>query len=145
MLEALSRAAFERDVGRLDRRTAEKFGWTVVTAEYPVLDVSFKHATAAPLRLRFTCTDWDELPPSIELLDAAGKHLTAPPPHVGSVFHPGPHASTGRPFVCMRGSREYHTHESHLTDYWSNYRGKPGIDLLGILGQLWRAWKRSVR
>lgn len=145
MLEALSRVAFERDVGRLDRRTAEKFGWTIVTAEYPILDVIFNHATAMPLRLRLTCVDWDELPPSIELLDAAGQHLDKAPPHAGNVFHGGPHPSTGKPFVCMRGSREYHTHPNHLTDYWANYRGKSGIDLLGILSQLWRAWKRSVR
>jgi hypothetical protein len=145
MLEALSRAAFERDVGRLDRRMAEKFRWEVVTARFPVLDVIFRHPTATPLRLRLTCTDWDELPPSIELLAADGTYLTTPPPHVGSVFHPGPHRNTGRPFVCMRGALEYHTHESHLNDYWSNYRGKPGIDLLGILSQLWRAWKRAVR
>lgn len=145
MLEAISRSAFERDVGRLDHRTASKFGWKVVKVEYPVLDVIFEHPTAAPLRLRMTCDDWDELPPSIELLDAAGSHLAAAPPNVGNVFHPGPHRHTGRPFVCMRGTREYHTHESHLTDYWSNYRGKSGMDLLGILSQLWRAWKRAVR
>jgi hypothetical protein len=145
MLEALSRAAFDRDVGRLDRRMADKFGWEVVTTRFPVLDVIFRHSTATPLRLRFTCADWDELPPSIELLSADGSHLTAPPPHLGGVFHPGPHPNTGRPFVCMRGALEYHTHPSHLNDQWWNYRGKPGIDLLGILSQLWRAWKRAVR
>jgi hypothetical protein len=145
MLEVISRAAFERDVGRLDRRTAGKFGWKVVTAEFPILDVIFEHASAAPLRLRLTCDDWDELPPSIAILDATGNHLASPPPNVGSVFHPGPHRHTGRPFVCMRGAREFHTHESHETDHWSNYRGKSGMDLLGILSQLWRAWKRAVR
>jgi len=145
VLELLSRAAFDRDVGRLDRRMAAKFGWTVVTSEYPVLDVIFEHAVAAPLRLRFTCDNWDELPPRIELLDKAGGYLTQVPPHHGSVFNGSAHDSTGRPFVCMRGAREYHTHTSHLNDYWANYRGKPGMDLLGILSQLWRAWKRAVK
>ena len=145
MLEALARAAFERDVGRLDRRMAEKFGWTVVTAEYPVLDVIFEHETADSLRLRFHCDDWDELPPSIALLDKAGGFLAAAPPHHGGVFNAGPHPATGRPFVCMRGAREYHTHSSHVSDFWSNYRGRSGMDLLGILGQLWRAWKRVVK
>lgn len=144
MLEALSRAAFDRDVGRIDARSARIYDWTIVTASYPVLDGIFNHASAAPLRLRLICTDWDELPPSIELLDKDGKYLTAAPPNVGSVFNAGPHPNTGSPFVCMRGAREYHTHTSHTTDLWDNYRGTAGMDLGGIVFQLWRAWKRSV-
>jgi hypothetical protein len=144
MLEQLSRAAFEADMGRLDPVAAKRFGWTVVAAEYPVFDVIFNHATAVPLRLRLDCRQWDELPPSIELLDASGTPVGAAPPNVGGVFHPGRHPSTGRYFVCMRGAREYHTHPSHLTDHWSNYRGTSGNDLIGIVSQLWRAWKSAV-
>lgn len=145
MLEALSRAAFERDIGRLDARTVAKYGWKILVARYPVFDVIFEHETAAPLRVRLICDDWDDLPPSVELLDAAGTYLTTPPPNVGGVFHPGPHRNTGRPFVCMRGLREYHTHESHVSDHWANYRGQSGNDILGLVAQLWRAWKRAVK
>jgi hypothetical protein len=144
MLEALSRATFGRDMKRLDPRAAEKWGWKIVTTDYPVFDVSFTHATAAPLRLRLLYKDWDELPPVIELLDAGGNPLSTQPPNVGGVFHPGPHPNTGRPFVCMRGAREYHTHFSHVGDLWDNYRGKSGLDLPGIVLQLWRAWKKAV-
>jgi hypothetical protein len=144
VLEALSRAKFDRDVGRIDLRSARAFGWTILASTFPVLDVLFSHQTAAPLRLRLTCDDWDELPPAVELLDASGAHLMAPPPCLTGQFHPGPHWNTGRPFVCMRGAREYHTHESHLTDLWDNYRGQPGMDLGGIVHQLWRVWKRAV-
>jgi hypothetical protein len=145
VLEALSKAAFERDVGRLNSRTAQKYDWTVVTAQYPVFDVIFNHTTAAPLRVRFTCDDWDDRPPSTELLDEAGVHLTTPPPNVVGIFHPGPHHRTGHPFVCMRGTREYHTHESHVSDDWANYRGQDGNDILGLTVQIWRAWKRAVK
>lgn len=144
MLEAFCRAAFERDMKRLDRRATEKYGWTIVSAIYPLFEIVFNHATAAPLRLRLLCTDWDELPPIIELLDATGLYLKVAPPNIGGVFNAGPHPSTGRPFVCMRGAREYHTHQSHLRDHWENYRGKSGMDLPGIVLQLWRAWKRAV-
>lgn len=144
MLEALSRTAFDHDVGRIDARSARIYGWTIVEASHPVLDVVFTHDTAAALRLRLDCTDWDELPPAIELLDVDGKHLDTAPPNVGGVFNPGPHPITGHPFVCMRGAREYHTHGSHLTDLWDNYRGISGMDLGGIVLQLWRAWKRAV-
>jgi hypothetical protein len=144
VLEALSRAAFERDIGRIDKRSARMYGWTIIAARYPVLDILFNHATAAPLRLRLTCADWDELPPSIELLDSSGAHLGSAPPNVGNVFNGGAHPSTGRPFVCMRGAREYHIHSSHTSDLWDNYRGASGMDLAGILLQLWKAWKKSV-
>lgn len=144
MLEALSRAAFERDVRRIDARSARMYDWKIVEAIYPILDVIFNHSTATPMRLRLSCTEWDELPPSIELLNTDGKHVSTAPPNIGGVFNGGAHPSTGRPFVCMRGAREYHTHSSHTSDLWDNYRGKSGMDLAGIVLQLWRAWKRSV-
>lgn len=144
MLEALSRVAFDRDIRRIDPRSARVYDWTIVQASYPIFDVIFDHATAVPLRLRLECTDWDEIPPSIQLLSKDGQFLVSAPPCVGGVFNPGSHPKTGRPFVCMRGAREYHTHESHTTDLWDNYLGQSGMDLGGIVYQLWHAWKRSV-
>jgi Predicted metal binding domain len=144
VLEAFCKAAFDRDVERIDPRSARIWGWTILESKFPILDVVFEHASAAPLRLRLQCDNWDELPPSIALLDRAGNRLMQAPPDVGSVFNPGPHPTVGYPFVCMRGVREYHTHFSHVNDYWDNYRGQPGMDLGGIVQQLWRAWKKAV-
>lgn len=144
MLKALSQTAFDRDIACIDSRAAKLYGWEIVEVRYPTFDVIFQHASAAPLRLRLTCHDWDELPPTIDLLSADGTPLTTAPPNVGGVFHPGPHDNTGRPFVCMRGAREYHTHVSHTSDLWDNYRGQSGLDLGGIVLQLWRCWKRAV-
>jgi hypothetical protein len=144
VLEALSKAAFEREVGRIDPRSAQRRGWTIVEATYPVLDVLFEHAKAAPMRLRLICNDWDEIPPSIQLLNRDGSPLVPLPPNPGQ-FNGGPHPTTGRPFVCMRGSREYHTHGGHLSDVWDNYRGKPGMDLGGLLFQLWQVWTQAIR
>lgn len=131
-------------MSRLDAAAAKRLGWTVVQVEYPMFDVIFNHRRLAPLRLRLNCVGWDELPPSIELLNADGSHVAAAPPNVGGVFHPGHHPNTGRFFVCMRGAREYHIHQSHVNDHWSNYRGQPGNDLIGIVGQLWRAWNKAA-
>ena len=144
MLEQLSRVAFEEDFGRLDPRTTAHRGWEVNEAVYPTFDVTFTHPTAKPLRLRLTCIDWNDLPPSVELLDVTGAPVTQAPPCVGGIFHPGPHPITGRYFVCMRGTREYHTHFSHVGEAWDSYRGRPGLDLLGILHQIWHGWKRAV-
>ncbi|ABE37273.1 hypothetical protein RPD_0033 [Rhodopseudomonas palustris BisB5] len=144
MLEALSKATFDRDIGRIDPRSVRMYDWAIVQANYPVFDVIFNHAQVAPLRLRLVCDDWDEIPPSIELLNKEGQPLATAPPNVGNVFNGSTHPNTGRPFVCMRGAREYHTHGSHTSDLWDNYRGQSGMDLGGIVVQLWRAWKRSV-
>lgn len=144
MLEALCRAAFDRDEAAIDRRAAESNGWTLLSADYPVLEVVFRGLCAAPLRLRLQCDGWDETPPSIALLDVDGDHLDNAPSNSNSVFNVGPHPDTGHIFVCMRGSREYHTHPGHLADRWENYRGLPGMDLGGILFQLWRVWRRSA-
>jgi len=145
VLKALSKATFERDVGRIDGRSARSYNWRILESHFPILDVVFDHATAPALRLRLTCDDWDELPPSIELLDESGNHLRSAPPNGGGVFNASLHDITGRPFVCMRGAREYHTHQSHTSDLWDNYRGKSGMDLGGIVLQLWRAWKKAVQ
>jgi hypothetical protein len=146
VLKALSKAAFDRDVGRIDPRSVRTYyDWTIIEANYPVLDILFNHASAAPLRLRLLCDDWDEIPPSIQLLSKDGQPLPTAPPNVGQVFNPGAHPATGRPFVCMRGAREFHTHPSHTSELWDNYRGQSGMDLGGIVVQLWRSWKRSVR
>jgi hypothetical protein len=144
MLEALSRSAFEADMVRLDLAAVKRWGWAVINSEYPVFDVIFDHPVAAPLRLRLDCSRWDEFPPSIELLKADGTPVESAPPNVGGVFHPGHHPTTNRFFVCMRGAHEYHTHPSHVNEAWSSHRGKSGNDLIGIVSQLYRAWKKAV-
>jgi hypothetical protein len=93
--------------------------------------------------VQFTCPEWNELPPSIALLDRDGKYLSAIARDPGGVFNPGPHPMTGRPFICMRGALEYHTHPSHLNDPWGQLRGKSSYDLGGIVTQVWRAWRKA--
>jgi hypothetical protein len=143
VLEALSKLAFEAGVARLDCSAVKNWGWTVLAAEYPTFDVLFDHATALPLRLKLDCSQWDELPPSVELLKADGSPVTAAPGN-GGIFHPGPHPITGKFFVCMRGIREYHTHSSHVTELWDDHKGKSGNDLMGIVTQIYRAWRKAV-
>jgi hypothetical protein len=77
VLEQLSRAKFEGDIRRLSARTVAHRAWTVVSAEYPILDVIFGHASAEPLRIRMICDQWNDLPASIELLSASGTYLSS--------------------------------------------------------------------
>ncbi|WP_026221504.1 putative metal-binding protein [Ancylobacter sp. FA202] len=154
MLEALSRGAFDRELALLDDRLIARRGWTVLTAQFPVLDVVFNHHSRVPVRLRFTCDGWDDQPPAIEILTADGQHIPStrepgsPYEYVFtgsmSIFNSGPHEQHTRPFICMRGSRDYHNHSGHSADHWDNYRGQSGNGLLGLLEQLWRVWKRAA-
>jgi len=140
--EALAKACFEKEAETLkDADAALRRGLILHSREYPVIDVTVQHSK--PLRLRMRCDDWDDLPPSIELLNADGTPWKSGLP--GGVFHGGPHKNTGLPFICMRGSREYHTHEGHLQDKWDKYRGQDGMGLVGILVQLGNAWRKAVK
>ncbi len=141
MHEVLARANFEADVANLSDAMAVSYGLIVNARSFPVLDVTVNHTR--PLRLRMVADNWDDLPPSIELLNPDGSPLSKPIP--GGIFHPGPHPNTGRPFICMRGTREFHTHSGHLNESWSQYRGMDGMELIGILLQITDAWRKAVR
>ncbi|MES2304296.1 MAG: putative metal-binding protein [Gemmatimonadota bacterium] len=69
--------------------------------------------------------------------------MTTLSPDPTGVFNGGAHPATGRPFVCMRGSREYHAHPSHIAELWEGIRRSSAYDLGGILTQLWHAWQKG--
>ena len=144
MNELASRALFDAELGRL-ARFAKACAWVLNDTAFPVIDVSFSADGRSVLRIRLRADNWNEQPASVELLTADGIYLPAghAPRHSGSVFHQGPHPSTGRPFVCMVGTREYHTHPSHISDHWDNYRAREHSTLLGLLTQIWNAWRHS--
>lgn len=140
MHETLSRLNFDGDAEFLTEQLARVHGWTIHSKAYPVIDVTF-HGSRS-LRVRLTCDDWPEKPPSAELMDANGNPPLGLP---GGVFHQDLHPETKKPFVCMRGFREYHTHSSHLTDHWETYKGQDGMNLPGLLAQLSHAWKKATQ
>lgn len=139
MHEALAKSNFEREVGNLSLVFTRCHRWEVNSIEYPVVDVTF--SGIRPLRVQLTCDNWPELPPSALLLMADGSPPVGLP---GGVFHQDLHPTTGLPFVCMRGFREYHTHSNHLTDLWDTYRAQDGMNVAGLLTQLCVAWRTQV-
>ena len=139
--EALARANFERDIGFLTSIFLRSRGWTLNEATCPILDVTFESDT--PLRLRLQCDEWNELPPSVRLLKPDGGEWLSGLP--SPTFHQDKHPTTGLPFICMVGSREYHTHGSHLGDLWVNYKDQTGMNLPGLLDRFNRAWRKANR
>ena len=118
--------------------------WKVVSSSYPLLEVDFFADGREPIRVKMLCDNWDELPPSVDLLDTKGVPLPKFPQGIGhSIFNNSAHPRTGRPFLCTPGIREYHEHSSHVGDSWDNHKNKSAFDLGGILTQIWRAWGES--
>jgi len=143
MHPAAAKALFEEDVQHLSPALAARRGWTLHTVAYPLIDCSFSAPGRTTLRLKLACDNWNDSPPSITLHAADGSLLTAAPHNPTGVFNGGPHPVMNRPFVCMRGAREYHTHPSHVADPWENLKNLTNYSLGGILTQLWHAWQKG--
>lgn len=76
---------------------------------------------------------YDTEPVGVTVLDRPGGRMEPFdrwPPGFGADGHP----SLGRPFVCVRGTLDYHSHPSHLDDRWDRYRDRLRLpDLVGHL------------
>ncbi len=75
--------------------------------------------------IRFDGSRYDAEPYDVAVVDAVapdGRMLPgeAWPPGLNHGHHP----ILGRPFICIRGTGEYHLHPSHLADPWDAYRGR---------------------
>jgi hypothetical protein len=139
----LAKRRFDRDLAGVTDELCEERRWKIFRQEYPVLDVGFTSTGGAQLRLLLTCEHWNDVPPSITLMSYQGEAILVLPPGHSNIFHAGPHAQTQRPFVCMRGSREYHIHESHIADVWEDLKESADFRLGEIVTQVWNGWLRS--
>ena len=144
MHPAAAKALFEEQVLPLSSALAQRRQWVFHELVFPLIDCSFVANGRTTMRVRFHCDDWNDLPPSITLHHPDGAYLAATLPDPTNVFNASPHPITGRPFICMRGSREYHTHSSHTTDLWDNAKNGSSFTLGGILTQVWNAWLKGT-
>lgn len=136
---AVSEQLFDEQTAKFAGAILDMRKWQVLHRAYPVLDVLFEADGRRPLRVRFSCDDWNDSPPSVSLLEADGTGLAVVPTGSG-IFNASSHPTTHLPFICMAGVREFHNHPSHTGDSWENYRGRGGYDLGGILTQIWQGW-----
>lgn len=136
--EMLVRRLVEDELKVLTTHFMEVKGWELNSSEFPHLDVTILGTRA--LRIRMNYVDWPDRPPSAELMEATGEVL-----NVGgfTIFNMSPHPATGRPFICMRGFHEYHIHPSHLDVAWENHRHENGNNLIGLLEQVSRSWRKT--
>lgn len=110
-------------------------GWEALQIEYPVVSAVFVHPRSGRrVGFRFLCDNWDEMPPALVLFDSeTNEELSWAKWPKGNWPVGEAHPATSRPFLCLPGIREYHTHSSHLNDTWDNLRGKETYGLRYIL------------
>lgn len=143
MHPGLAQGRFERDLAGLSEELLKDRGWTIFTKACPLLDIGFTSPSGRQLRLQFHCDNFSQDPPSVTLHTWDGGELTQMPPSSTNIFHPGRHPVTGKFFVCMKGTREYHTHPNHLTDSWASMRALAAYRLGEIVTQIWNGWIKS--
>jgi hypothetical protein len=115
--------------------------------------VEIPSLAARGIKARFDLSDYDLLAPSLEFLDpwtdqplpfetmfraiefepVRGAHIVLLPDH--PIRH--------RPFLCLRGIREYHEHPQHSGDDWFLYRDT--LSLFSIIMSVWRVAVDIVR
>jgi hypothetical protein len=150
----VSKQSFEEEVGKIlgNADLLVERGWLVLVAIYPEFTLAVKHRKTGHIRVfRFNFDDWNDLPPKLSFVD--GETLlelpgTMWPTNAFSHWHqsgwqPANGVSTGQPFMCMAGIREYHTHQSHIGDSWENYKKQSGFDLGGIVSRVTEVFQKS--
>lgn len=114
----------------------------------PNLSMGFR---VIPVSIRLDYVNYDIWPPSLTFIDLITGDPAAPPIQArkweGSVLRDlvvQNHPETGRPFLCLPGIREYHSHPQHSGDNWLRYRsqrlGSPAV----ISEWIWQYMTGSV-
>lgn len=109
--------------------------------------IEFPSLSIRAFKARFDLTDYDLRAPSLEFRDP----WTDLPLEYRTMFRAlefekdrkahlvllDDHPNTHKPFLCLRGIREYHEHPQHSGDDWLLYRGT--MNLFSIVMSVWRA------
>lgn len=97
-------------------------------------------------KAHFDLTSYDLVPPSLEFRDlwtdgvlqynVMFRALQYDPHRKAHVVLLDDHPITHKPFLCVRGIREYHEHPQHSGDQWLLYR--ENMNMFSIALSLWR-------
>lgn len=108
--------------------------------------VEIPNLSASAFKAHFDLSNYDLDPPSLEFRDPR----TNEPLQYNSMFRAlqfdehrksqlvllDDHPLTHKPFLCLRGIREYHEHPQHSGDEWLLYR--KSMNMFSIVMSLWR-------
>lgn len=134
-------------------------GWIMLRREPPVLDVGFlarlpvgqQVITVMPACIRVDFTNYDLWAPSVEFIDPFTREYAAPVVQAlveveggAQNLIVGGHPKTGRPFLCVPGVRQYHSHPQHTGDLWLLHRPERGGSLAMICERVWQTMARTL-
>ena len=143
----VSRKKFEAEILSLNTDTvayAAAKGWKIISTDYPTLALALRHPRSLrEVEFHFACDDWDEIPPSLSLHDAEGGRELPWAEWPKGDWPVGEHDATGKPFLCLPGIREYHTHQSHVGDSWHGYRLRGTYRLRDIVDRVQQKFEKS--
>jgi hypothetical protein len=141
---------------------APRRGWLLLseTESVPAVEVAFlaklsvsasSSLPAVVCAVRLEYDNYDLMPPSLTFIDVFTRQPTRP--HVRAILGTpdGPrdvlidgHPTTGQPFLCLPGIREYHTHPQHTGDDWLLHRPTRAGAMWTICDRVWRLMVRNV-
>jgi hypothetical protein len=134
-------------------------GWLLLDRQGAQIDVGFLAqlslggqsvpVMAACVRLDYT--NYDVWPPSVEFIDPRTGDYVAPVVQAIMQTDEGPrnilvsgHPETDRPFLCVPGTRQYHSHPQHSGDLWLLHRGAREGSLVTVCDRIWRTMARTM-
>lgn len=162
---AVTKRKFRRQLEQWrEHGRARERGWVLleVDDETPAVEVAFTarvslSAGSAPApvvvcTVRLDYANYDLVPPSLTFIDFSSREPSIP--HVGA-FVPAEsgsprnvlvaaHPETQRPFLCLPGIREYHSHPQHSGDDWLLHRSQGAGSLLIVCERVWSFMARNV-
>jgi hypothetical protein len=102
-----------------------------------MMTAEFQNLAARAIGVRIALDDFDQQPPSVTFRDPWSWGLlkfetmfranNMDEHNRASAVLLDKHPKYDRPFLCMRGVREYHEHPQHTGDDWMLYRGNMGV------------------
>lgn len=130
-------------------------GWILESAEFPLCLITLLwrigNLVFAPVALRIDFTNYDLWAPSLTFVDP----LTREPvmPAVGAVLRAEgreeqlivpEHPLTHLPFLCVPGTREYHSHPQHSGDRWELHRSTGEGNLATLVDRVWGTMIQTI-
>lgn len=145
----VSQLKFEAEVARVHAYAQEGrpgFTWRIVRTAYPHLILQMECQAGPTFLLRVLARDWPSKPASYLFLDPNDPlHRRILPaaywPEKGPFLrdHQPVHEKKRavqhgpRPFICLRGTREFHDDKRHQREPWEIVRREPGQTILDQL------------
>ncbi len=161
----ISRAKLAREIDawRQQEQAVRARGWFLIRADPDalVVEVAFAAGLASmtsltPLPVVVACVrllydNYDVWPPSLTFINAFTGEPAPPSARALVLTDQGfrnvlldQHPRTGLPFLCVPGTREYHTHPQHTGDAWLLHRNEREGSIVTISDRIWHTMVRNV-